>query len=117
MNTEERLNELEKKIDSNMENIIANMNRLHSHEQQISNNEQNIKRNTGAIEVLHAIKSYNNRFFFMWLVTFFAFLLSLGYTIYLLNDISSVETTTQQVEQENNNGNNNYIGRDGDING
>lgn len=70
MSTEERIDELEKKIDSNMENIIANMERLHSHEQQISNNEENIKRNTGALDVLRAIKTYNNRFFIMWLLTF-----------------------------------------------
>lgn len=82
MNTEEKLIELEKKIDSNMENIIANMERLHSHEQQISNNEENIKRNTGALDVLRAIKTYNNRFFYMWLITFVAFIFSVLYNIF-----------------------------------
>ena len=63
MNTEERINELEKKIESNYNEIISNMNKLHSHEEKIN-------KNTGAIEVLHTIKTYNNRFFFMWLLTF-----------------------------------------------
>lgn len=63
MNTEERINELEKKIESNYNEIISNMKKLHSHEEKIN-------KNTGAIEVLHTIKTYNNRFFFMWLLTF-----------------------------------------------
>ena len=75
MNTEEKLSELEKKIDSNMENIIANMERLHSHEKQIN-------RNTGALDVLRAIKTYNNRFFYMWLITFVALIFSVLYNIF-----------------------------------
>lgn len=107
---EERINELERKIDGNMDRIIANMEKLHSHEERIN-------KNTGALDVLSAIKTYNNRFFGMWIVTFLALLVSLGLNFYLLNDITSVETTTQQVEQETNNGSNNFIGGDGDING
>ena len=107
---EDKLIELEKKIESNYNEIVSNMNKLHSHEEKIN-------KNSGAIEVLHTIKSYNNRFFFMWVLTFVALLISLGINFYLLNDIGSVETTTQQVEQETSNGDNNFIGRDGDIDG
>ena len=64
------LEELDKKIDDNYNKIMENMNRLHSHEEKIN-------KNTGAIEVLHTIKTYNNRFFAMWLITF----LSLVYLI------------------------------------
>ena len=108
MNTEEKINELEQKIESNYNEIISNMKKLHRHEEKIN-------KNTGAIEVLHTIKTYNNRFFFMWIITFFALLISIGYNIYITNDINTVET--QRIEQESEAGNNNYIGRDGDING
>ena len=78
----------------------------------------NKKKNSNATEVLHTIKTYNNRFFIMWLITFISLVISLFYNIYLLNDRSIIETTeTQEIEKETDEGNNYYIGRDGDING
>ena len=68
-----------------------------------------------ATEMLHILKVQNKRLFIMWLVTFIAFISLLGYTIYLLNDIGTIETT-QEVTQENENGYNNFIGNDGEIN-
>lgn len=67
-----------------------------------------------ATEMLHILKVQNKRLFIIWLVTFIAFISLLGYTIWLLNDIGTVETT--DVTQENKDGYNNYIGNDGDIN-
>ena len=66
-----------------------------------------------ATEMLHILKIQNKRLFIVWLVTFIAFIGLLGYTIWLLNDIGSVETT---VTQDNADGYNNYIGNDGEIN-
>lgn len=63
--------------------------------------------------MLHILKIQNKRLFIVWLVTFIAFIGLLGYTIWLLNDIGSVETT---VTQDNADGYNNYIGNDGEIN-
>lgn len=66
-----------------------------------------------AKELLHILKVQNKRLFIIWIITFIAFISLLGYTIWLLNDISNVETT--EVEQEAENGTNNYIGNDGNI--
>ena len=66
-----------------------------------------------ATEMLHILKVQNKRLFIIWLVTFIAFIGLLGYTLWLLNDIGTIETTTT-VEQSNAE-NNNYIGNDGDI--
>lgn len=66
-----------------------------------------------ASEMLHILKVQNKRLFIIWIITFIAFISLLGYTIYLLNDIGTIETT---VQQDNNDGHNNYIGNDGDIN-
>ena len=66
-----------------------------------------------ATELLHILKVQNKRLFVIWIITFAAFICLLGYTIWLLNDISTVETT--EVTQDTGNGNNNYIGNDGDI--
>lgn len=63
-----------------------------------------------AKELLHILKVQNKRLFIIWIITFIAFISLLGYTIWLLNDIGSVEVT-----QDAENGTNNYIGNDGNI--
>ena len=72
MGTRMSFEELDKKIDDNYNKIMENMNRLHSHEEKIN-------KNTGAIEVLHTIKTYNNRFFAMWLITFLMLVCLIAY--------------------------------------
>lgn len=55
-----------------------------------------------AKELLHILKTQNKRMFIAWLITFIAFIGLLAYTIWLLNDISSVETiSTQEVDSSN----------------
>lgn len=95
--------DLEKNIEILEEKILDNLNR-------IENNSEKIHQNTGALEILKTFKADTNKFFIMWLITFFAFLSLLGYVIYLSNDISRVET--QQVEQDTKDGSNFYVGRD-----
>ena len=95
--------DVEKNIEILEEKILDNLNR-------IENNSEKIHRNTGALEILKTFKADTNKFFIMWLITFFAFLSLLGYVIYLSNDISKVET--QQVEQDTEDGSNFYVGRD-----
>ena len=53
-----------------------------------------------AIEMLHILKTQNNRLFIIWIVTFIAFIGLLGYTIYLLNDIGTEETTTETTNEQ-----------------
>ena len=95
--------DVEKNIEILEEKILDNLNR-------IENKTEKIHRNTGALEILKTFKADTNKFFIMWLITFFAFLSLLGYVIYLSNDISKVET--QQVEQDTEDGSNFYVGRD-----
>ncbi len=95
--------DLEKNIEILEEKILDNLNK-------IENNSKKIHRNTGALEILKTFKADTNKFFIMWLITFFAFLSLLGYVIYLSNDINRIET--QQVEQDTEDGSNFYVGRD-----
>jgi capsular polysaccharide biosynthesis protein len=66
-----------------------------------------------ATEMLHILKVQNKRLFIVWIITFIVFISLLGYVIYLLNDIGTIETTTE-VEQSDAE-NNNFIGNNGDI--
>ena len=52
-----------------------------------------------ATEMLHILKAQNKRLFIIWLVTFIAFIGLLGYTIWLLNDIGTIEETTTKNQE------------------
>lgn len=69
-----------------------------------------------ASEMLHILKTQNKRLFIIWLVTFIAFIGLLGYTIWLLNDIGTIEETSNQEIQDVNTIENSNI-TNGDING
>ena len=84
MNMEEKIAELEKKIDNNIEKIISTMNELHNHEEKINNNAKKIQKNTGALEILHTINNVKKRFFVMWFITFIALIVSICFNIFLL---------------------------------
>lgn len=80
-----------------------------------------VKGNSWAMELIHEYKLSNRvamisnrRMFIIIIVLMFMFVGLLGYTIYLLNDISQVTTTDIQQDAQDG-GNNNYIGNDGDI--
>lgn len=75
---------------------------------------QELKEQSLAMELYQDSAKDKRKFFYMWLITFIAFIGLLGYTTWLLNDIG-VETTTQEVSQENTDGTNNFVGNDGDI--
>lgn len=68
-----------------------------------------------ATEMLHILKTQNKRLFIIWLVTFIAFIGLLGYTIWLLNDIGTIEESSQEISDISAIENSNIA--NGDING
>lgn len=75
---------------------------------------EEIQEQSFAMELLKDQKKQNKRMFIIILVILGMWFLTIGYLVYVLNDIGT-ETTTQEVTQENSSGNNNFIGNDGDI--
>lgn len=67
--------------------------------------------NSFASEILQDYKKANKRMFVIIIVILVMWFGTIGYLVYLLNDIGTIEVT-----QENEDGYNNYIGNDGDIN-
>ena len=90
------INEIKKQLDENTKKIVDNMNKIHQ--------------NSGALEILKDFKDDNKRMFIILLIVLFMWFFTIGYLVYVLNDIGTIE-----VSQENDNGYNNYIGEDGDI--
>lgn len=65
-------------------------------------------------EILNDYKKQNKRQFIIILVIIALWFLTIGYLVYVLNDIGTIETTTEV--QQSDADNNNYIGNDGVIN-
>ena len=110
MDIELKIEELEKKIDNNMNKIIKNMNKLHSHEDKINENANNIQKNSYALEILRDMKKENNKSFIIkkrlliiLIIVLFMWFATIGYLVYILNDIGTeeiiTETTTQEVSE------------------
>lgn len=76
---------------------------------------QKLKEQSLAMELIKDYKKQNKRQFIVILVILSMWFITIGYLVYLLNDIGTVETTTQEVSQENTDGTNNFVGNDGDI--
>lgn len=55
----------------------------HNHTK-ITKNREDINQNSGALALLHTLNSNSNKYFIIWIITFIAFLISIGFNIYLL---------------------------------
>lgn len=58
---------------------------------------QELKGQSLAMELLHQSKKTNQRLYIILIVVLCMWFITIGYLVYILNDISSVETTTQEV--------------------
>ena len=73
---------------------------------------EEIQEHSFAMELLKDQKKQNKRQFIIILVILGMWFATIGYLVYVLNDIG---TETTEVTQENSDGNNNFIGNDSDI--
>lgn len=74
-----------------------------------------MKENSFALEILKEQKKSNKRLFIVLLVVLSMWFLTIGYLVYVLNDINVVEETTQEITDfDTINGS---IANKGDING
>lgn len=88
MDIENKIRELEEKFNKMEElekQIFINSDKIKSNKNDINDNANQIQQNTGALEILKTFKADSNKFFIMWLITFIAFLISLGCIIFLLH--------------------------------
>lgn len=71
---------------------------LEEMERKIEKQNEIIEQQSWAFEILSDYKKQNKRLFWIWGVTFLALIGSLCYIIYLLNDVSTVETESIDVK-------------------
>lgn len=58
--------------------------KIESNHTKINKNRDDIDHNSGALALLHTLNSNSNKYFVIWIITFIAFLISIGFNIYLL---------------------------------
>lgn len=79
------IEEIKKQLDENTKKIVNNMNQIHQ--------------NSGALEILKDFKGDNKRIFIILLIVLFMWFFTIGYLVYVLNDMTSYESIDiQDVE-------------------
>jgi hypothetical protein len=107
------LEELQKKLDENTDKIMHNLKKIEHNANKIDANSEKIQQNSVALDVLKEIKGDTKMVVAVLIVVLVMWFATIGYLVYVLNDIGVEEETT--ITQDNENGYNNYIGNDGDI--
>ena len=107
------IEELNKKIDDSAEKILNNLKQIEKNANKIEGNREKIQKNSYALDILKDYKNENKRLFIIIILIVIMWFLTIGYLVYILNDIGTIDETT--ITQDNTNGYNNYIGNDGDI--
>lgn len=54
-----------------------------------------------AMSLIKLLKVQNKRMFIAWLITFIGLVLSIGYIVYLLNDVTTIDTDTIDITEVN----------------
>jgi len=62
---------------------------------------EEVKEKSFALELLQDQRKANKRLFIIWIITFLTLVGVSIYTIYLLNDIGTIETSTQEIQDVN----------------
>lgn len=105
--------ELSKRIDENADKIISNFRKIQKNSTKIDGNAEKIEKNSYALDILKDYKRESRRLYSIIIIVLAMWVITVGYLVYVLNDIGTIDET---VTQKSDNGNNNYIGNDGDIN-
>ena len=74
--------------------------KIEANNKKIMENFANIQNNSIALEILKDYKSENKRLFILLIIILFMWFATIGYLVYVLNDISVEETTTETYTQE-----------------
>jgi hypothetical protein len=107
------LEELQKRLDENTDKIMHNLKKIEHNANKIDASSEKIQQNSVALDVLKEIKGDTKMVVAVLIVVLVMWFATIGYLVYVLNDIGVEEETT--ITQDNENGYNNYIGNDGDI--
>ena len=105
-----KIDENAKASKKNAEKILKTMEKLHSHDERIN-------KNSYALDILKDYKNGSKRLFIILIIVLIMWFATIGYLVYVLNDIGTIEEeTSQEISDIQTIENSNIINK-GDIDG
>lgn len=92
-------------IDEIKEIAERNYNLIAENTKKINNNLERINQNSYALEILKDYKKENKRMFIILIIVLCMWFLTIGYLVYVLNDVGTIQTTQEISDVESIGGN------------
>ena len=93
------IEELAKKVEDNAKRLDENAEIINKNVNAINDNLIQIQKNSGALDLLKSTKSDNKRIFVILIIVLVMWFLTIGYLVYVLNDIGIVEESTIEIDE------------------
>ena len=110
------IKELEQRLDENTKRIIDNIKKIEQNSEKTNDNSNKIQQNSYALDILKDYKKGFNRWHTIALIFMILWIITVGYLVYVLNDIGTIEEVNKQEITDINTIENSNIAN-GDING
>ena len=92
------IEELAKRVEENAKRLDNHLEEIKKNGNNISNNQQQIQQNSYALDILKDYKTGSKRMFIALLIVLFMWFATIGYLVYVLNDIGTVEESTIDID-------------------
>lgn len=92
------LEELAKQVEENGKKLDSHLEEIKKNGNKINNNHQKIQQNSYALDILKDYKAGSKRMFIALLIVLFMWFATIGYLVYVLSDIGTVEESTIDID-------------------
>lgn len=92
------IEELAEKVEKNRLQLNTNSEKINKNISDINTNFENIQKNSGAFDLLKTAKSESKRLFILLIIVLVMWFATIGYLVYVLNDIGSYDERTIDIE-------------------
>ena len=99
------LEELIKKVEENTKRLDSHLEEIKKNGNNISHNDKRIQQNSYTLEILKDYKTESKRLFIILIIVLSMWFLTIGYLVYVLNDVGTIETTQEISDVETIGGN------------
>ena len=92
------IEELAEQVKENAKRLDTHLEEIKKNGTNISNNQQQIQQNSYALDILKDYKAGSKRMFIALLIVLFMWFATIGYLVYVLNDIGTIEESTIDID-------------------
>lgn len=92
------IEELARQVEENAKRLDTHLEEIKKNGTNISNNHKKIQQNSYALDILKDYKAGSKRMFIALMTVLFMWFATIGYLVYVLNDIGTVEESTIDID-------------------